>query len=58
MTLHNRLDARLLGQTAQPHQHWEAKYRGRADPSRLQDRDQSGAAVMCSIRRSIPIIIV
>jgi hypothetical protein len=56
MTLHNRLDARLLDQTAQLHQNWEAKYRGCADPSRLQDRDQSGTAVMRSIRSS-PIII-
>ena len=36
MTLHNRLDARLLDQMAQPHQHGEAKYRGCADPSRLR----------------------
>jgi len=35
MALHDRLDARLLDQTAQPHQHGEAKYRGCADPSRL-----------------------
>jgi hypothetical protein len=36
LTLHNRLDARLLDQMAQPHQHGEAKYRDCADPSRLQ----------------------
>jgi hypothetical protein len=56
MTLQNRLDARLPDQMAQPYQNWEAKYRGCADPSRLQDLDQSGKAVMRSIR-STPIIV-
>jgi hypothetical protein len=36
MILHNRLDARLLDQMAQPHQHGETEYRGCADPSRLR----------------------
>ena len=36
ITLHNRLDARLLDQMAQPHQHRKAKYRGCADPSHLR----------------------
>lgn len=36
MILHNRLDARLLDQMAQPHQHGETKHRDCADPSRLR----------------------
>ena len=36
VTLHDRLDARLLDQTAQPHRHGEAKHRGCTDPSRLR----------------------
>ena len=41
MTLHDRLDARLLDQVAQPYQHREAKYRGCADPNRLRGSNVS-----------------
>lgn len=37
MTLHDRLNPRLLDETAQPQQHGETKYRDGADPSHLCD---------------------
>jgi len=37
MTLHDRLDSRLLDKMAQPHKHREAKNGAKADPSRLRD---------------------
>ena len=55
MAFHNRLDTRLLDQLAQPHQHGDAKYRGCADPSRLQGSTYVSQA---RLRRAVRAVAV